>query len=587
MKSTPVSSVLEALELRLAPAGIVSLSTAGGVLTITGDSAGSDNAVRILEISPGLWRISDPLASGTTFSLNGAAAAATVDITAASGIKTQLGAGNDALQMLGLNVAGPVTIAEKSGADVLTIDTCTINGSVKIDTGSGDDILTLNNNHFNSPLNVKTGTGNDFFNFAGNITRDVNVDLGSGSNNFTANATELTIFGNLNVTAAGGVAETNNLTLAAATGLITGNVKLTVKAGNTTIEIGDISGDTMLIAGNLTFQTGHGLDNFTLNQTLTVGGLFSVKAGNGDNTLLGQTSAPHILGGFSYTGGTGSDIIEFTEQSLHIGSNISVNLGSGSTNRLSLTPTDLLQAEGNITYKGGTGADTLRVDSTEANVLGQINFNAGNGSNVFHFLPENGVLGSLTYKGGTSTDIVRIGDFFGGTTALVSVLGKVNINVSKDYSEISLTNSVLYSSVNVTAASHINEFFDILDTRILGTVNYKATGVGLSIVDFTNSTFFSAVTLDTGKGNDFINFDIGAGTSLRNTFQAPVKILMGDGDDVFTSGTNPTLANAGSIFNALLTVDGGKGTDTASLLTGYNNTFGVAPDIKTTVETQN
>jgi hypothetical protein len=197
------------------------------------------------------------------------------------------------------------------------------------------------------------------------------------------------------------------------------------------------------------------------------------------------------------------------------------------------------------------------------------------------------VLGSLTYKGGTGTDIVRIGDFLSGTTALVSVLGKVNINVGKDYSEVSLSDSVLYSSVNVTGASQINEFFDILDTRILGTVNYKATGVGTSVVNFTNSTFFSAVTLDTGKGNDFIDFDIAGGTSIRNTFQAPVKILMGDGDDVFTSGASPTLANAGSIFNALLTVDGGQGTDTASLLTGYNNTFGVTPDIKTTVETQN
>lgn len=587
MKSTPVSSVLEALEPRLAPAGIVSLSTAGGVLSVTGDSAGSDNAVRILEISPGLWRISDPLASGTTFSLNGAAAAATVDISAATGIKTQLGTGNDTLQLFGLNVAGHLTIADKSGNDDININGCTINGSVKIDSGSGDDQIRLIGSLTNNPLSIKAGTGNDLVSFDKDTFRDVNVDLGTGTNIFDADTTSLTIFGNLNVTTAGGADEDNGFTLAATSCLISGSVKFTVKAGDSTIKIGNVSGDTLFIGGNLTLQTGSGEDLFTLNETITIGGLLTIKAGNGDNTLLGQTAAPHIIGGFSYTGGTGIDTLDFTEQSLQIGTNVSLNMGNGSFNRVFLTPTDLLQVDGNITYKGGTGADALRFDSTDASVLGQINFNGANGSNTFHFLPDNGVLGSLTYKGGTGSDIVRIGDFLGGTTALISVLGKVNINVSKDYSEISLADSVLYSSVNVTAATHINEFFDILDTRILGTVNYKATGVGTTVVNFTNSTFFSAVTLDTGKGNDFIDFDIAGGTSLRNTFQAPVKILMGDGDDVFTSGANPTLANAGSIFNALLTVDGGKGTDTTNLLVGYNNTFGVTPDIKTTVETQN
>lgn len=609
MKHASTFPILESLEPRLAPAGVVAISTAGGVLTITGDAGVTSNSIQISDGGNGLWHISDHQGDGTTFSLNGAPAVAALDITAAAkGIKVQLGEGDDFFRLNNVTVVGPLTIADKAGDDTFNLDFNSINGAIKIDTGAGNDQILFNNNQLNGAITAKMGAGDDTFDLSSGLYRHVTADLGTGSNSLDIDSSRITLLGNLNVTTAGGGSETQDFLLAAANGLITGSVKFIVKAGDSKVTFGSLNGDDMRILGSVTIQTAAGNDDVTLKESVFVGGNFTYQSGAGDdflrlienvstgglltmkstdgeNVLLGDNVTSLSLGGLTMVGGKGNDQIVLGGNHISIAGNVSMSAGTGDQSSVSFLTLGTLEIGGNLTYKGGTGDDNLSITNGKTHLLGTLNFTGSNGTNAMLVVPEVGLFGSINFTGGTGSEFIELGDSSDNTT-LISVFGKTSMNLGKGLAQISIRDTLFNSTLTIATAGDQDQM-EMTESTIIGAFNLKSTGQANGTLDIEGSTFHSLVSLYTGAGDDTLNFDTTLNTPARNTFLGAVKINLGDGDDTLSGGKNPIDVKAGNTFQSLLTVDGGKGNDVVSLRSDFNNVFDIVPDIKDTVETAN
>ena len=159
-------SVIEPLEARVAPAGLITATFAGGILTLTGDGAAND-----IDMSgAGQDFISIAGIGGTTIALNGAAAAATVSFTGT--IKTlngNLGVGNDRVNL-----------------NVVTL------GSLSLDGGDGNDSLIFTNSVATGPVKFVGGNNDDTFTAAAGVLFKVGgaltLDMGDGANTTIFNA---------------------------------------------------------------------------------------------------------------------------------------------------------------------------------------------------------------------------------------------------------------------------------------------------------------------------------------------------------------------------------------------------------------
>src|SRR5687767_6284112 len=105
---------IEILESRVAPAGLVTATFAGGILTLTGDNL--DNTVTFQPVGQSVFQLIG--SNGTTIALNGAAAAAIAvldgDVTS---LKAQMGLGNDFLAFQLVEVTGSVSVDGGAGND--------------------------------------------------------------------------------------------------------------------------------------------------------------------------------------------------------------------------------------------------------------------------------------------------------------------------------------------------------------------------------------------------------------------------------------------------------------------------------------
>ena len=154
-----VHSLIEPLEARVAPAGLITATFVGGVLTLTGDGAANDIDVT----GAGQDFISIAGNGGTTIALNGAAAAATVSFTGT--IKTlngNLGVGNDRVNL-----------------NVLTV------GSVSLEGGDGNDSLIFTNTVATGPVKFVGGNNDDTFSGTATLFKvggPLTLDMGDGTN---------------------------------------------------------------------------------------------------------------------------------------------------------------------------------------------------------------------------------------------------------------------------------------------------------------------------------------------------------------------------------------------------------------------
>lgn len=596
--SSPVS-VLELLEPRLAPAGIVAVSTAGGVLTLTGE--GLDNTVEIVSTASNVWEIKDSEAAGTTmFRLNGAQTpVSTLSLPTFQSIKATLNGGNDKLKLTDVQLNGAVTIFGNDGNDTIDISAA-LNGVVSVDGGNGDDNIVLSGILTNA-ISVKTGAGDDDVLVTGGFYgRGMTLDLGTGSNDFTmGTSSSIAMFGALNVTAAGGAANTQNILLSGPLVSITGTATLKTLAGATNLYLGSLADDFIRVNGDLKITTAAGDDLFLFSRTVGVSGLLSINAGNGTNDLYNGADTNTVgnptlltsleLGSFNYTGGTGADTLALDLQSLSIAGNAVVNVGAG-TNELAVKAAGNSLVGGALSYVGGTGADTARLLGASFRIGGAFSMSGSSGLNRTFLVPTSGVFGSVNVTGTTGDDVFYLGAPDLTSTTQVMVLGKVVSNVGHGNADVRLTDALLHDSFSHTStAATGDDFFIMDDSYIQGSTTVNMTGNAQAKVFINDSTFIAAVTIATGGGNDLVTFDtVTDASESKNSFYGAVNVNLGTGNDVWAAGADPSVANLGNNFFSTVKIDGGTGNDEADFIyvTGGNgsNVFNFASPVLVAVE---
>ncbi|MES2735984.1 MAG: hypothetical protein V4672_06675 [Verrucomicrobiota bacterium] len=557
MKTFNPSSVLETLESRLAPAGLVTLNlTAAGALTITGDADHNDF---VITESGDQWTIT-ALAGGATdtqFRLNGGAASTSLTFDAPLSVKAILGAGNDEMILDGISLPG----------------------ALNVNTGDGDDILDLTSTALGGTATVVMGTGGDYFTAGGDLFfgRGLSVNLGNGSNTFEVNAASLTSNGNISALAGGTVSEGQEFLFKTGVGQVNGALTLrTTTHSFTDFEIGDSLTDSLTVTKAMTLQALGGEDIVTLRGDLNVGGLLALRMGNGANTVITTNLDELSSRGFIYTGGSGVDDFLLEAREVIIEGNFAFSAGSG-TNKLDVFTSEYFGASGALTYTGGIGQDDLVLDGPEVFVGGIVTMNASSGSNSLGVNAVAASVGGVRYTGGTGTDIVDIGQFEGNSD-LITVRGGVSISTGAGDSEVMVRNGFIEGNLSVITGAGFGyvDTVQFLESDFLSNVGVSLRGNADSDVIVRDSIFDRNVTVATGNGVDYVQFDTDtAVSSIKSIFHGYVRVLLGNGDDVFLAGHNPVVDTVGNEFKSYIDVDGGAGYDIAYFMNSaaYNNGF--------------
>jgi hypothetical protein len=567
---------LEALEARLAPAGLVALSISGGVLTITGDTLAND--MQIADAGGGNWAISATPGGTTMFSLNGGAASPAAVISAQNSIRASMGAGDDQLDLLGLQLSGGLTLNGNDGHDSFLLSALTVGGAVSLDTGNGNDSVDFTSSQFFNTVSVRMGAGQDYLTAGGNLSfgRGLTADLGTGSNTFDVNATSLQATGAINVVAGGTSVDTQAFLLAAASAQINGSVSLrTSTASATDFQIGAVAGDDIRITGGLTLQSGSGNDNVSLTQKLQVGGTLNVQLGNGANQVVTTDLDSLRAGHFTYGGGSGTDSVTLAGNTIEVTGAVRFTGGAGS-NLLDLNPATSLRIGSSLGYAGGMHDDALYIDGPDAAIGGGVSFNGANGSNYLGFNAVLGSAGGISYSGGSGTDVIDLGEF-DGATDLLTIRGSVTIGAGAGSADIMIRDAIVMGnlSVNTSVAFGGIDTVQILDSDVYGTTSIYLAGWADSDVVVRDSIFDRAVSISTGGGDDYVAFDTDtAVSSIYSQFYGPVRIMLGAGNDIFAAGSNPAVDTVGCDFYSYVDVNGGTGYDRAYFIHhAYNNGF--------------
>ena len=557
--SSPVS-LLESLEQRLAPAGLVSLHlSSGGELTISGDEAAND--LQITQTG-GTWNISAQAGGDTLFSLNGGAAQSAVALAAPTSVQARLG----------------------DGHDDLLLDGVSLSGKLRIDGGDGNDTVDFTGTSLSGSVEVRLGDGADYFTAGGALFfgRSLKVDLGAGANTFEINASSLDVLGSLSATARGSELEAQEFILAAGDGRVEGDVTLRSSAAGspTTFEIGDLADDVLEVGGFLKLQSGGGQDEVFLAGDLEVGERLWFKLGNGLNTVDSEDLGRLEAGRLSYSGGRDADDVILAGTDLFVEGDLSFSGGAGS-NRLDLLPTDTLTINGELRYSGAAGDDVLIVDSADAYVFGSIRMSAASGNNAFGLNAVLADVGGVRYTGGSGSDVVDVGQFE-GASSLVNVFGSVKVNTGSGAADVLIRDADIRGSLQVTtqAAFGLTDTVRILDSDVRGTATLNLNGSADSDVVVRDGIFDRAVFINTGAGDDYVALDTDTEvSSIYSFFDGYVRIRLGSGNDILAAGNSAQVETVGNDFNSYVDVIGGSGYDKAYFIDPvyYNGFNGPAP----------
>lgn len=603
----PKAVLIEALEPRLAPAGIVTVSVSGGVLTLTGD--GADNVVLVSSPNANIWRLSDPdageqeAALDTKFRLAGqpdSAATATLDIAAAvAGVKGALNGGNDKLDLAGLLVNGAVTLQGGEGNDAIFISGI-YNGAITLDGGNGNDDVGVISGFINNTLTVKTGAGDDDVFFGtGNYARGITTDLGTGSNTFSLlTSSTINVFGNLSITSAGGVQNQQNYFLGMKSGGITGNVSIKTSAGNASYMLGRDDTDTLSINGGLTITGSAGNDKVFLAGQVTVGGTLNAAMGAGTNfitnSIVGEnddSSQLKILGlgALAYTGGAGNDSIYLECPEIIIGGNFTTSMGAGENNVTLINSTGLLIG-GTLAYTGGAANDTLEMYGANLTVGGKLTYKGAGSADAdrVFITTQYATLNNVELTGGAKgRDIFYVGAPDSTGSALISILGNLVTNTGAGHSDVRITDAIVHGKVTHTSAvalaAEVDDTYIVEDSFVLGALSINTGGAANAAVFINDSVCESTVSITTGAGNDLVAFDTVTADSTRlSDFYGAVTISLGTGNDDWYVGSGQDIDTVGNQFRSKVQVDGGTGNNVSHFYFGgaNNNFFEIQPVFK-------
>ncbi|MDE3068412.1 MAG: hypothetical protein KGJ60_12810, partial [Verrucomicrobiota bacterium] len=551
----------------------------------------------------------------TTFNVNG------------DSIPTYLngGAGNDAFNVNSNTVslyltsgAGDDTYAINANAGLLTAtgdsgndagnDSFTVNGNsgtLILNGGAGNDTFVINGN--SGVLTVNGGAGNDSFTI-NSLSSAAALDGGAGNDSFTVNAplsAALTVTGggdSGDVLTVNGTSGNDYFTI---NGSAVSGVGATISYSGTNLVVNGVAGDdTFQIAGTSSFTTrvnGGIYGNDTFNVQAATGALYLTGGAVGNSvfnlgslapvaggTLANLVGPVFIAGGTNMLrlitlAGTGVNTVNLDDSGDAVGN--TGNLTSSSLTGLGMGAGVTFVSVNTMNIYLGSGDDTFNVRSTNSTTVTTLNAGAGaNLINVGSLAPvpggtTDGIQGALIVVGnGSDTmNVDDTGDSTGQAGTLTSTtltgLGMGASGVA--YSGVAVLN------INLGAG---NDTFNIQGTNA-ATVTTLNTGAGVNTVNVGSLAPATGGIVDhiqgaltiTGSGADTLNVDDSGSGANKTGALTPTTITgLGMGVDgiIYTGmgALNISLGSGNDSFTVneinvptITTLDGGSGTDTATL----------------------
>ncbi|WP_078814814.1 hypothetical protein [Prosthecobacter debontii] len=600
MKLSP--SVIESLEPRLAPAGLVSLSlSASGALTISGDAHHNDFQITQSGDQWTISRIHDVPGDNTEFRLNGGPQLESITFDKPVSVKATLGDGNDEMLLNGVDILktlsvntgngddkldltsstifSTVTVATGDGDDDVLFDGVDILKTLSVNTGNGDDKLDLTSTQIFSTVKVTMGNGDDYFTAGGDLyfAKGLSANLGGGPNTLDVNADTLLSDGNISVVSGGAVNEIQTFRFQVGVGEVNGSLTLKSTKGPTDFEIGLETTDSLVVSKNMILQSTAGEDYVTVLGSLFVDGTLAIKLSHGDNTTTMVEMDQLVVGALSYSGGSGLDDFLIGAREVIVDGNFSF-AGSSGENILEIAPTEFFGVAGSMSYKGGSGVDNFFLSGPEVVIAKNLSVSASHGANFMGIeAVEAAIGGSLRYSGGSGSDRVDIGESDGGSD-LVNIVGSTTLSLSSGAADVQVRNAILQGNlaISTSAAFGLADEVRLFESEFWRNVSIKMGGNADSYVEVRNGIFDWDVYVNTGNGNDLVRFDTDASVpGIYSWFDGYVTISLGAGNDEFYAGNSDVIEFVGNDFNYYVDVYGGTGFDTAYFVNSaaYNNGF--------------
>lgn len=453
---------IEALESRIAPAGLITATLdAAGTLTLLAND-GLDHSIHVFNTGLNTYRVEGDAGTSTSIGTNGnpftdilgkvtsviftgGAGADSLTTTNLLTLKTLTfsgDAGSDTLHTFNLTTTAGVTVnlgpdgggvtfdgVTKIGGDA-TVNygadggsttffgtSATVKGAVVLNGGAGADLLgvSANANVFGKGVKFTGGAGQNQLTIDG-----VATTLGKG---LTGNALEFT-----------GSDDGNILSVIGTSFSAKGNVLFTAGAGSDSMALNPVF---LKVDGSLTADVGGGVDDLEISPLVgAIKGAVTLKLGEGDGNsvriepqtlalgssltvtggLLGDSFA--INDGASVSikgpalidlgGGTGADFVNLTSTTLTFGSSLTVKDSAASS--LSVNSDAIfLSVKGLLDVESGSGDSVVQVSAKQMTV-GALTVKTGVGLDLAQFLGVKlTVGGSVSVDTGLATDFVDFG----------------------------------------------------------------------------------------------------------------------------------------------------------------------------------
>lgn len=612
----PAPSCLEALEPRLAPAGIVTVSVdSHGVVTLRGDAA--DNLLMITQ-DPATGSLVLTGSYDTLFEMHGQPDQGQVqELTLAVGtsngllplamLDLNLGGGNDSIYIFQLDTDASVSITDTlaTGKEGVTIQESRIGGPLKVSLGGGDDFLNVQDSFLESQLVFSGGTGIDgvYLNRGGYAGLSLNFGPANREDNdrfqlYAGNDLVL-VKGNVEISGGGALEkfEANTFDFIGGNIVIEGNLTVKNGTGHTSVSLGRDNGDSVTIHGNLLGLTAGGSLGFSSaswgrSTSLDIEGNVKLHAGAGGSLWIafGQKTQGEILGSEVSIGGSlmvsaGRDrAVHLAGESVQIGGDIRV-VGGGVGGSLLLE--GHVQVGGDLYFNTrGTGERVLRASTETLQVGGDVFFRAS-GSKVESALvlaaTEGGSVGHVTFTGGQYINSLALS----GSEAGMVVRGDITANLSRGRVSFLLLQDLQVlgdvqakmHSMPVRQLPYYQTFTNVVGSEFQGEFSLRHTGALAGQYRITSNVFQGPVHLQTGSGADELylgayttNFHTApsAEEGYRNTFHDEVRIHLGRGDDSLKTQTGMPQVPTGNLFLGPALIDGSSGNDYQDYLLGSN-----------------
>jgi hypothetical protein len=576
-------SCIELLEPRLAPAGTVLLTTAGGVLTIVGDAAPNGIVITDTPLS-GNWTISDAL-SGTTFILNGSIQFAPFTISAQNSIKATLGDSNDRIEIMpaaassGMMLSGVLNVNMGKGDDIVIIggtaaEFLSVTGATGIDLGEGTDTLTFSaSTLFTGTADIKAGLGTDTVSFINGGTAEhtflkgLKLDMGAGQDTLAIESNLFNVSGGAFAVIGAGLAGfTQNYTFNPDIGYVQTAASFSIAAGEVELTIGSSGSQVSQFGASLTVTTGTGSDTVILAGTISVTGAVTIDMKAGDNELtLDSSGASLQAAALTLKAGADNDTVTLGASSLlTVNGAFSTHLGSGAN--VFEAAGDELNA-GSLSYSAGaTGNDTVSFTGDTLRVIGRATLALGAGTNdtAFNVATSVYIGGNLIINGLSGNDDVTL------NSPSTVILGSFNLNLGHGNNTVEDTSEefVIGGALSYTGGTG-NDRFESSATSLFikSSVTFKAGGnTGLLGSDLLylrpeNGTVGS-VKYTGATGADYLQLgNTDASSTLRLTVIGGVAATMAAGNstasviDTAIYGVLTVQSSGSAAHNDLITIN--------------------------------